>query len=64
MKLHWDSYWLKLPLHLSKSYFPQGIVMSFYGIAGLFISFYLLCTILWNVGSGFRPKRRDRTYFR
>ncbi|KAM0013606.1 hypothetical protein Hdeb2414_s0041g00736711 [Helianthus debilis subsp. tardiflorus] len=25
--------------------------MSFYGIAGLFISSYLWCTISWNVGS-------------
>nr|YP_010987816.1 photosystem I assembly protein Ycf4 [Aporosa dioica]WON66248.1 photosystem I assembly protein Ycf4 [Aporosa dioica] len=35
------------------SFFPQGIVMSFYGIAGLFISSYLWFTILWNVGSGY-----------
>ncbi|KAG5557706.1 hypothetical protein RHGRI_007827 [Rhododendron griersonianum] len=34
-------------------FFPQGLVMSFYGIAGLFISAYLWCTILWNVGSGY-----------
>nr|YP_009544058.1 photosystem I assembly protein ycf4 [Croton tiglium]YP_010565759.1 photosystem I assembly factor II [Croton yunnanensis]AZF98920.1 photosystem I assembly protein ycf4 [Croton tiglium]UZC29406.1 photosystem I assembly factor II [Croton yunnanensis] len=34
-------------------FFPQGMVMSFYGIAGLFISSYLWCTILWNVGSGY-----------
>nr|YP_009670723.1 photosystem I assembly protein Ycf4 [Passiflora tenuiloba]QCX30012.1 photosystem I assembly protein Ycf4 [Passiflora tenuiloba] len=34
-------------------FFPQGIVMSFYGIAGLFISSYLCCTIWWNVGSGY-----------
>nr|UZC37022.1 photosystem I assembly protein Ycf4 [Pteridophyllum racemosum] len=34
-------------------FFPQGIVMSFYGIAGLFISSYLCCTILWNIGSGY-----------
>lgn len=34
-------------------FFPQGVVMSFYGIAGLFISSYLWCTILWNVGSGY-----------
>ncbi|KAI9191419.1 hypothetical protein LWI28_008315 [Acer negundo] len=27
--------------------------MSFYGIAGLFISSYLWCTITWNVGSGY-----------
>nr|YP_010400653.1 photosystem I assembly protein Ycf4 [Phedimus spurius]UQS79299.1 photosystem I assembly protein Ycf4 [Phedimus spurius] len=35
------------------SFFPQGLVMSFYGIAGLFISSYLWCTIAWNVGSGY-----------
>nr|YP_009449901.1 photosystem I assembly protein ycf4 [Burmannia coelestis]ANK36098.1 photosystem I assembly protein ycf4 [Burmannia coelestis] len=41
-------------------FFPQGIVMSFYGIAGLFISSYLWCTILWNVGSGYdRFDRRE-----
>nr|YP_009142061.1 Ycf4 [Fagopyrum tataricum]YP_009484540.1 photosystem I assembly protein ycf4 [Fagopyrum dibotrys]AKJ77626.1 photosystem I assembly protein Ycf4 [Fagopyrum cymosum]AIX89754.1 Ycf4 [Fagopyrum tataricum]AOX13140.1 photosystem I assembly protein ycf4 [Fagopyrum tataricum]ARD73405.1 photosystem I assembly protein ycf4 [Fagopyrum dibotrys]AWA25461.1 photosystem I assembly protein ycf4 [Fagopyrum dibotrys] len=34
-------------------FFPQGIVMSFYGIAGLFISSYLWATISWNVGSGY-----------
>nr|WOC91486.1 photosystem I assembly protein Ycf4 [Utricularia hispida] len=34
-------------------FFPQGIIMSFYGIAGLFISSYLWCTIYWNVGSGY-----------
>jgi hypothetical protein len=41
-------------------FFPQGIVMSFYGIAGLFISSYLWCTISWNVGSGYdRFDRKD-----
>ncbi|KAL2933862.1 Photosystem I assembly protein Ycf4, partial [Bienertia sinuspersici] len=30
-----------------------GIVKSFYGIASLFISSYLWCTISWNVGSGY-----------
>ncbi|KAK7234231.1 hypothetical protein RIF29_47077 [Crotalaria pallida] len=34
-------------------FFPQGIVMSFYGIAGLFFSSYLWCTISWNIGSGY-----------
>nr|YP_009494885.1 photosystem I assembly protein ycf4 [Gentiana caelestis]YP_009494958.1 photosystem I assembly protein ycf4 [Gentiana hexaphylla]YP_009495032.1 photosystem I assembly protein ycf4 [Gentiana obconica]YP_009495106.1 photosystem I assembly protein ycf4 [Gentiana oreodoxa]YP_009495179.1 photosystem I assembly protein ycf4 [Gentiana ornata]YP_009495337.1 photosystem I assembly protein ycf4 [Gentiana veitchiorum]YP_010199936.1 photosystem I assembly protein Ycf4 [Gentiana arethusae]AOP04306.1 ph len=34
-------------------FFSQGIVMSFYGLAGLFISSYLWCTIFWNVGSGY-----------
>nr|YP_009447293.1 photosystem I assembly protein ycf4 [Adenocalymma candolleanum]ATY48596.1 photosystem I assembly protein ycf4 [Adenocalymma candolleanum] len=34
-------------------FYPQGIVMIFYGIGGFFISFYLWCTIFWNVGSGY-----------
>lgn len=34
-------------------FFPQGLVMSFYGIAGLFISSYLWSTISWNIGSGY-----------
>nr|YP_009582650.1 photosystem I assembly protein ycf4 [Selaginella lyallii]QBL02093.1 photosystem I assembly protein ycf4 [Selaginella lyallii] len=37
---------------------PQGVVMSFYGIAGIFFSFYLWCTISRNVGSG--DDRYDR----
>nr|YP_010760208.1 photosystem I assembly protein Ycf4 [Cuscuta haughtii]WEY30186.1 photosystem I assembly protein Ycf4 [Cuscuta haughtii] len=35
------------------SFFPQGIVMTFYGISGLFISLYLLSMLLWNVGGGY-----------
>lgn len=34
-------------------FIPQGIVMCFYGIAGLFLGFYLWCTVFWNVGSGY-----------
>nr|YP_009476885.1 photosystem I assembly protein ycf4 [Adenocalymma divaricatum]AVM81432.1 photosystem I assembly protein ycf4 [Adenocalymma divaricatum] len=34
-------------------FFPQGIVMLFYGIGSFFISLYLWCTISWNVGSGY-----------
>nr|AVM84360.1 photosystem I assembly protein ycf4 [Adenocalymma subincanum] len=34
-------------------FYPQGIVLLFYGIGSLFISFYLWCTISWNVGSGY-----------
>ncbi|KAH0849743.1 hypothetical protein HID58_096124, partial [Brassica napus] len=69
-RFHWDSYWLELPvilLHLRKSFFSQGIVMSFYGIAaGLFISAICGCNF-WNVGSGYdlsTEKRRDSTDFR
>lgn len=45
------------------SFVPQGLVMCFYGIAGSFISFYLWCTIWWNVGSGYnRFDKRKGTF--
>lgn len=34
-------------------FFPQGLVMCFYGFLGLIFSFYLGLTILWSVGEGF-----------
>ena len=34
-------------------FIPQGLVMSFYGTAGFFLSTYLWWTILFNVGSGY-----------
>nr|YP_008474485.1 photosystem I assembly protein Ycf4 [Lygodium japonicum]AGI51456.1 photosystem I assembly protein Ycf4 [Lygodium japonicum] len=43
-------------------FIPQGIVMFFYGTAGLFLGFYLCCTVLWDVGSGYNlfDKREGR----
>ena len=35
------------------SFWPQGLVMSFYGLIGLIFSLYLGLTLLWNIGSGF-----------
>lgn len=52
-----------IPLFPSQQivFVPQGIVMCFYGIAGLFPSSYLWFTILWNVGSGYnRFDKRKR----
>lgn len=34
-------------------FIPQGIVMCFYGIAGLFLGLYLWCAAFWNVGGGY-----------
>jgi hypothetical protein len=34
-------------------FFPQGLVMCFYGILGILLSLYLWLTIIWNVGGGF-----------
>nr|AIT94201.1 hypothetical chloroplast RF4 [Marsupiomonas sp. NIES 1824] len=34
-------------------FFPQGLVMCFYGILGLLFSLYTWFTILWSIGEGF-----------
>jgi hypothetical protein len=34
-------------------FIPQGIVMAFYGTAAIMISFYILLTIIWDVGGGY-----------
>nr|YP_009646474.1 hypothetical chloroplast RF4 [Chloropicon maureeniae]QBX98232.1 hypothetical chloroplast RF4 [Chloropicon maureeniae] len=34
-------------------FFPQGLVMTFYGLVGLSLSIYLGLTMLWGVGEGF-----------
>lgn len=34
-------------------FFPQGLVMTFYGLVGCIFSLYLWLTIFWSVGSGF-----------
>lgn len=35
------------------AFIPQGIAMLFYGTGAIGIAFYLLLTILWNIGSGY-----------
>lgn len=44
-----------LPFIQSESivFFPQGLVMCFYGFLGLIFSIYLWLTIYWSVGGGF-----------
>lgn len=32
---------------------PQGLVMGFYGVAGMLLSLYLWLVILWDVGGGY-----------
>lgn len=34
-------------------FFPQGIVMCFYGICGTLLSVYQWLVIIWNVGEGY-----------
>ena len=34
-------------------FFPQGLIMCFYGFLGLIFSIYLWLTIFWSIGGGF-----------
>ena len=34
-------------------FFPQGLVMSFYGLIGLLLSLYLWLIIFWDIGQGY-----------
>lgn len=49
-----------VPLIQSKNilFFPQGLVMSFYGVLGLLLGFYVWFTLLWSVGGGFNEFNR------
>ncbi len=42
-------------------FFPQGLVMCFYGLFGLVFSLFLGFTLFWNVGSGFNEfNKKDK----
>ena len=48
-------------------FLPQGVTLTFYGIAGLFLSLHWWLLIFWNVGSGynfFDKKNRMVCFFR
>jgi Ycf4 len=34
-------------------FFPQGLVMCFYGVLGILLGIYILLIILWDLGQGF-----------
>lgn len=44
---------LKLTDTSSIRFLPQGIALLFYGTGALGLSFYVLLTIIWNIGSGY-----------
>ena len=49
-----------LPLaNNSIRFFPQGLIMSFYGSLGLIFGIYLWLTIFWKVGTGFNEFNKD-----
>ncbi|KAH0849776.1 hypothetical protein HID58_096099, partial [Brassica napus] len=59
MRVHWDSYWLELPVILVKFYIVSCISGNpFFSTRDCDVFLwdrgcYLWCTILWNVGSGY-----------
>nr|YP_010932306.1 hypothetical chloroplast RF4 [Hormidiella parvula]WKT05990.1 hypothetical chloroplast RF4 [Hormidiella parvula] len=61
-----SSYWRQpiLPFlpQTSLLFFPQGLVMGFYGIAGVFLGVYLWLAILWDVGGGWNEFDLDKGY--
>jgi hypothetical protein len=48
----------------SISFFPQGLLMCFYGSLGLLLSFYWWFLIFWNVGSGFNEFNKKEGFIR
>jgi hypothetical protein len=39
------------PIELA--FIPQGVVMIFYGTLSLSLSFYIIVTLIWDIGSGY-----------
>jgi hypothetical protein len=53
-----------LTISFNISFFPQGLVMCFYGIIGLFISFYLFLNIVLKIGVGFNEFNKKENIIR
>ena len=45
-------------------FFPQGLVLSFYGFLGLCFSFHLWFTLFWKIGGGFNEFNGKKKYVR
>lgn len=45
-------------------FFPQGLVMCFYGVLGLVLGIYIWLIIFWNLGEGFNEFNRQTGYVR
>ncbi len=45
-------------------FFPQGLVLSFYGFLGLSFSFHLWFTLYWKIGGGFNEFNGKERYVR
>jgi hypothetical protein len=40
-------------------FFPQGLVMGLYGVAGLLLATYLWLVVLWDLGGGYNEFSRE-----
>ena len=45
-------------------FFPQGLVMCFYGILGCILGMYIWLIILWNLGEGFNEFNLESSQIR
>ena len=45
-------------------FFPQGLVLAFYGFLGLSFSFHLWLTLYWKIGGGFNEFNKKDQYVR
>lgn len=46
------------------NFFPQGLLMCFYGSLGFLLSIYWWCLIFWNVGGGFNEFNKKENFIR
>nr|YP_009450234.1 photosystem I assembly protein Ycf4 [Pectinodesmus pectinatus]AOS53109.1 photosystem I assembly protein Ycf4 [Pectinodesmus pectinatus] len=46
------------------NFFPQGLLMCFYGSLGFLLSIYWWCLIFWNVGGGFNEFNKKESFIR
>lgn len=49
---------------ITLAFIPQGVAMTFYGVAGLLLALYLWLIILWDVGGGYNEFNRDTNFVR
>ena len=40
-------------------FIPQGVALTFYGVAGILLSLYLWLTIFWDVGGGYNEFNKN-----
>ncbi|MBR8829097.1 MAG: photosystem I assembly protein Ycf4 [Gomphosphaeria aponina SAG 52.96 = DSM 107014] len=40
-------------------FIPQGVALSFYGVAGTLLALYIWLTIFWNVGGGYNEFNKE-----